>query len=156
MDENQNEPKIRLGEALIAGFWFFALPDLIEFLLIFFGLDDFWLSDLYAFSSSQLYLYLKGVKRIYNLVANLLELIPYLGWLPFRTVGFAITVFIENNPKIQAQISKATKAVQTGVKIATKVVKVVQPELAPEIEAVEKTTKIAEKATETLNKNQKM
>jgi hypothetical protein len=111
MSGNQNTPKIGFTEALIAGFWFFFLPDLIEFILIFFGLDDFWLSDIYAFSSSQIYLALKGIKPTYALISNTLELIPYGGWLPLRTIGFTITVWVENRPKIKKGASVAAKAI---------------------------------------------
>jgi hypothetical protein len=108
--DNRKETKISLAEGLIAGFWFFFLPDLIELILIIFALDDFWISDIYAFSSSQMYLALKGIKPTYALVTNLLECIPWIGALPLRTIGFIITFWIENHPEIKQKIDVASKA----------------------------------------------
>lgn len=97
MDEElENQPKILLAEALIVGPLFFIIPDLIELTLLFFGLDDFWLSDMYSFATSQIYLRLKGIKTTYTLITNVLEMIPYVGALPLRTIGFIITYYIVN------------------------------------------------------------
>lgn len=107
MGGEKPEPKISLPEILIVGPLFFVIPDLIEIALIFFGLDDFGIVDIYSFFTSQIYLYLKGVKPTYALITNCLELIPYIGWLPMRTVGFSITVFVDRHPKIAEPIQKA-------------------------------------------------
>lgn len=114
-EEQKKEPKISLVEALVVGPLFFAIPDLIELILIFFGLDDFWITDIYSLFTAQTYLYLKGIKPTYSLVANCLELIPYIGWLPMRTVGFAITFYIDHHPE------KFGKAMRVAQKLSSEV-----------------------------------
>lgn len=92
----ESSSKISLPEILIVGPIFFLIPDLIEAGLLLIGLDDFFLSDLYSLLSSQIYLRIKGVKTTYTLVTNCLELIPYFGALPLKTIGFLITAYLEN------------------------------------------------------------
>jgi hypothetical protein len=106
MDEEKPEPKISLPEAIFVGS-LIVLADTVEFILLFFGLDDFWISDAIAFPSTQIYLRMKGVRGTYSLVANLLELIPYLGDLPFRTIGFVLVVWFDHHPKVEAVVKKA-------------------------------------------------
>lgn len=117
MDSEKPEPKISLPEILVVGPLFFIVPDLIEIFLIFIGLDDFWIIDIYSLLTSQIYLYLKGVKPIYALIANCLELIPYAGWLPMRTLGFIITVFVDRHPKIAEPIQKAEAITGKDIKL---------------------------------------
>lgn len=136
----EDKPKISLPEGIIVGFYLFFLPDLIEFLLIFFGLDDFWISDLLAFPGSMIYLKMKGVKITYSLVCNLAELIPYAGFLPLRTIGFAITAIIENNKN---KITKGLEITEKGAKVAK-----IVPGIRQQAEAVEKGAKIAKKTME--------
>lgn len=106
MGEGQLEPKISLPEAVLVGM-LIALADAIEFVLVLVGLDDFWISDAVAFPATQIYLRMKGVRGTYGLVANVAELIPYAGWLPMRTIGFGITVWLDHHPKAEAAVGKA-------------------------------------------------
>jgi hypothetical protein len=120
MDEEKPEPKISLPEAIFVGLLFFVLPDAVEFILIFFGLDDFWISDAIAFPGSQIYLKMKGVKGVYTLAANLAETLPYVGWLPMRTIGFGVTLWLDHHPKAEAVLRAAapiaTKGTATSIK----------------------------------------
>ncbi|MEM4368611.1 MAG: hypothetical protein QXO21_06345 [Candidatus Anstonellales archaeon] len=138
------EKKISIVEAIIAGTWLFALPDTIEFFLFFFGLDDFWISDMFAFPGSMMYLKIKGLKTTFSLVANIIELIPYAGVMPSRTIGFVITVIFENyKDKIQ-QMFKTTEKV-------AKIAKVI-PATRPYAEIIEKGEKVAQTTINTLDK----
>jgi hypothetical protein len=102
MEEEKPRPKIDYVEALYAGLFLFVLPDIIELVLMFFLLGDSWfLTDVIFFPASQLYLYLKGVKGTYVLAGNIVELIPFAGNFPTRTIVFIITVWTENHPKIK-------------------------------------------------------
>lgn len=106
----EHEPKISLPEALIAGTLLFGIPDAIELALIFVGLDTFWITDAFAFPGSQIYLRIKGVKSTYALAGNVLELVPYLGALPLRTIGFVMVVWLDHHPKAEALIGAAAKS----------------------------------------------
>jgi len=110
MEEKKAQPKINYVEAIFAGFFLFVLPDMIE--MTFIG-DFFFLTDIFFFPASQLYLYLKGVRFNYVLIGNILEFIPIVGLLPIRTTTFSITVWMEHHPKIKqaAEIAYAVKAV---------------------------------------------
>ncbi|MCS6789159.1 MAG: hypothetical protein NZ484_01145 [Patescibacteria group bacterium] len=151
MESTENKPKIYPAEALIVGLWLFALPDAIEFLFIFFGLDDFGLSDMLAFPGSMIYLKIKGLKTTYSLIANIVELIPYVGFLPLRTIGFTITAFLEiNKEKIQRIMKKTEKGLEI-VEKTTKLAKVV-PAARPYVQTIEKGAQITKKTIETARK----
>lgn len=106
MEEERPEPKISIPEAIVAG-GMILLADGIELLILFLGLDDFWISDAIAFPITQLYLRLKGVKGTMSLAANIIELIPYVGWLPLRTLGFIGVVYMDHHPKMGGVLAAA-------------------------------------------------
>jgi len=112
MEEEKPKPKIDYIEGFIAGFFLFALPDIIELALMFFLGDSWFLTDIFFWPAEQLYLYLKGIKGTYVLVGNILELIPFVGDLPIRTISFVLTVIAENNPKIKKVAEVASKVKQ--------------------------------------------
>jgi len=112
MEEEKPKPKIDYIEGFIAGFFLFALPDIIELVLMFFLGDSWFLTDIFFWPAEQLYLYLKGVKGTYVLVGNILELIPFVGNLPIRTTTFIITVWVEHHPKIKQVAEVASKVKQ--------------------------------------------
>src|SRR3972149_2079295 len=95
-DQEQVEPKISLPEVILIGL-IFALIDLIEVVIIFVGLDDFWILDLVA-SAIFIYLFIKGVPAMRQLVCWVIELIPWLGALPLLTVGWGLTVWADHHP----------------------------------------------------------
>jgi len=121
-EEEKPEPKISTPEAILV-IMVLMLADGIELLLLFLALDDFWISDAIAFPLTQFYLRMKGVKGTASLVANLLELIPYVGWLPLRTIGFATVVYLDHHPKLGAVTMKAAsvmgKKAPAGIKEPT-------------------------------------
>ena len=100
------EPKISIPEGII-GIFVLLIADGVELALLFAGLDDFWISDAIAFPLTQLYLRMKGLKGTASLVANILELIPYVGWLPLRTIGFVIVLYMDHHPKLAAVTMRA-------------------------------------------------
>lgn len=104
----KNQPKITLAEALIVGPLFFIIPDLIELFLIFFGLDDFFILDTYSLLTTQIYLRMRGLKAGFSLIMSCLELIPYIGALPLRTVGFMGVIILDRNPNLGQVVSKAS------------------------------------------------
>lgn len=93
---------------------YLLLLDVIDILLLFLGLDDFWILDLLSFPVTQFYLRWKSARSTYNLVGNLLELIPYVGKLPWRTVGFLLTVWATNRAARKAALEGA-QAIAQGV-----------------------------------------
>ena len=95
MDEGK---KISIVETIILTMYI-GLTDLIGIALVLLALDDFWIIDLLTFPVTQLYFRMKRVKGTADLVFNILELIPYVGALPLRTVGLLITIYMVNHPK---------------------------------------------------------
>ncbi len=83
----QGESKTGVIAILLGSF--IALTDALGILLVFFGLDDFLILDILTWPASALYFLYNGRSGSwYNTAANMLELIPYVGALPIRTVGF--------------------------------------------------------------------
>ncbi len=98
MEEEQNEQKISLPETIFL--MSYIIPsDIIGIILVCFGLDDFFILDILTFPVTQLYFRMRRVKANYDLIASCLELIPYVGALPIKTVGVGITIWMANHPK---------------------------------------------------------
>lgn len=91
------EKKISLPEIILLNLYIIPL-DLLGLLLLFFGLDDFWIIDILTFPITQFYFRIKGAKANADLIASLAELIPYVGALPIKSVGMNITIYLTNHP----------------------------------------------------------
>ncbi len=102
-----------------------VVPDAVEFGLVFLLLDDFWVSDIVFFTASETYAAIKGVDgRIYSRMGNIAELVPYVGSLPLRTVGWSAAFYAHNHPnswlgKKIAKIGETFKKIEKGVGVAT-------------------------------------
>jgi hypothetical protein len=105
MDEEQK--KISLPEAIILMLYIVPL-DIVGLILVFFGLDDFFILDILTFPVTQFYFRMKGVKSTYDLIAGICELIPYIGALPIKSIGVGITIWIANHPKVAGVAQVAT------------------------------------------------
>ena len=94
-----HEPKISLVEALLL-VMYVGFTDLIGLVLVFFALDDFFILDVLTFPVTQIYFRMKGVNKAgYDVAANLLEIVPYLGALPIRTVGILAVIWADRHPE---------------------------------------------------------
>lgn len=93
-----NQPKISIVEAFLLTSYI-ALTDVIGLILVLFGLDDFFIIDVLTFPVTQFYFRIKGIKGNYDLIANLAEIIPYVGALPIRTVGVLLVIWIDRHPR---------------------------------------------------------
>lgn len=113
-DATPKDPKISLPEALIV-LSFIMMVDLLELLLLFVGMDDFWITDALAFPTTYLYLRWKGVRGAYVLFTGAWELVPYLGWLPARTIGFLLTIWADRHPKKAQSMTKAATVARPSV-----------------------------------------
>ena len=104
---------ISLPESILL-IMYIGFTDLVGLVLIFFALDDFFILDILTFPVTQFYFRMKGVKGTADLISNGLELIPYLGALPIRTIGLIITIYLANHPeKMQSShpaVAKILKA----------------------------------------------
>jgi len=107
-EEGVKTKKIGFAEAFIM-VTIAVIVDLIDIALKFFGLSDFGVIDIPITMLFQLWFVLKGAKWAWELSGNLIEFIPYLDTLPFRTVGIIIAIRITNNPKSQVVSSIAKK-----------------------------------------------
>ncbi|KKQ21468.1 MAG: hypothetical protein US36_C0019G0004 [Candidatus Wolfebacteria bacterium GW2011_GWC1_37_10] len=79
---------------------YIGLLDLVGILLVFVGLDDFLILDILTFPVTQFYFRIKGVAANADLAASILELIPYVGALPIKSIGVALTIYLANRQKI--------------------------------------------------------
>lgn len=100
----ENAVKITPVEILYLNMYIIPL-DVICLILVFFGLDDFWIMDLLTFPVTQFYFRMKGAKAGVDLAASLLELVPYLGALPIKSVGLNIAIYLTNHPEKIKKIS---------------------------------------------------
>lgn len=96
MDEN--EKKISLPEIILLNLYIIPL-DLVGLALVFLGLDDFGIIDILTFPVTQFYFRMKGAKANADLIASMVELIPYVGALPIKSVGMNINIWIANHPE---------------------------------------------------------
>lgn len=83
-----------------------ALLDVIDIILKFAALDDFWILDALWFPVTQIYFRIKGVNGTYNVVMSGAELIPYVGALPLRVVGCWMVIYADKHPEKAAVITK--------------------------------------------------
>ncbi len=83
--------------------------DLVGLLLVFIGLDDFGIIDILTFPVTQFYFRMKGARASADLVASAVELIPYIGALPIKSIGMNITIYLTNNPPKVLEKLPATK-----------------------------------------------
>mgnify|MGYP001574548836 CR=1 FL=1 len=89
----ENGPKITGVEAFLL-LVFVGFLDLIGVLLLLIGLDDFFLLDS-GTAATQFYLRRKGVKATYDLAMGLVEMIPYVGALPLKTIGVIMVIWAD-------------------------------------------------------------
>jgi len=87
----ERKPKIdkTIGWILI---FYVGFCDLIGIFLLVFGLDDLGILDMMTSPITQVYFRVKGVRGDYDLFASGIELIPWVGGLPIKTVGVYITL----------------------------------------------------------------
>ena len=112
------EPKFSITEIVLIT-PYYLLSDAIGIILVFFGVDDFFILDAIRFPVSQIYLRIKGVAGTATLVSNLLEVIPYVGALPCASVGWFITIYIDRHPESIA--AKGVEAAGRMKKIGSQV-----------------------------------
>ena len=98
-----HEPRLSLIAVGIIAAWF-AIADIIDIVLKFFALDDFWILDILTWPIAALYFKLKGVSQTYNTVCGALELVPYVGALPMRTFGIIMVAYLDRHPKLEAAV----------------------------------------------------
>ncbi|TSC59777.1 MAG: hypothetical protein LiPW15_797 [Parcubacteria group bacterium LiPW_15] len=106
--------KISTVEGIIVLFLLLVL-DTVEFVIVFVGLDDFGITDLLG-SPIFLYLNMKGVPPARQLIAWLIEIFPYLGWLPLKSAGWGLTWWADAHPKSLAAKAFSAAAAATDVK----------------------------------------
>ncbi|MBI5306303.1 hypothetical protein HZB04_01835 [Candidatus Wolfebacteria bacterium] len=124
MDEQ--EKKISLPEIILLNLYIIPL-DLIGLVLFFFGLDDFGIIDILTFPVTQFYFRIKGVKASADLFGSIVELIPYVGALPIKSVAMNINIWIANYPESAVgkavQVAGAAKITKGNIGAAKEAVK---------------------------------
>ena len=119
IDQEPHEPKLGFVEILLI-FPFLILFDIIGIVIIFFGLDDFFILDIINLLVVG-YFMLRGINAAGYYICSVVEVIPYVGDVfPGYTIGFAITIYFDRNPKqakaIDETIGKVAKLKQGGIK----------------------------------------
>lgn len=69
-----------------------------------------------SMSLSLLYLKIKGVLPVANLLAYLAEFIPFVSILPMYTTGAIATVIIDRNPRLREKIAKVASVAKPTIK----------------------------------------
>src|SRR3989344_8425880 len=101
------DKKISLPETILLNLYIIPF-DILGLVLVFFGVDDFWIIDILTFPVTQFYFRMKGAKASADLVASVVELIPYVGALPIKSIGMNISIYLTNHPEKMEKLS-ATK-----------------------------------------------
>ncbi len=108
------DKKISLPETILLNLYIIPF-DILGLVLVFFGVDDFWIIDILTFPVTQFYFRMKGAKASADLVASVVELIPYVGALPIKSIGMNISIYLTNHPEkfgVAGQIAGMTKGKQ--------------------------------------------
>lgn len=113
MDTDNSSPKISLVEAMfmlmlvvpadlleIFAAFAAAVPVLGKIVLVAAGF-----TDLLVLSVIQFWLIMKKAKWGWSLAGNLIECVPFLDVLPFRTACLIATIILTNNPKAKKIVS---------------------------------------------------
>lgn len=108
--EDAGRKKILLSETLLLNMYIIPL-DALGVLLIFLGLDDFWIIDLLASPVTQFYFRIKGARAGADSAASILELIPYVGALPIKSVGLNLAIYLTNHPEKMTWMSFGKKKI---------------------------------------------
>lgn len=119
MEEDQgkepHEPKLGFVEILII-FPFLILFDVLGMIIIFFGLDDFFIFDILNLLVN-FYLAFRKVPATAYYICSAVEAIPYVGDIfPGFTIGFAMTIYFDRNPEqakmVDQTVGKVAKLAQ--------------------------------------------
>lgn len=115
LEQEPHEPKLGFVEILLI-FPFLILFDVLGMIIIFFGLDDFFIFDILNLLVN-FYLAFRKVPATAYYICSLVEAIPYVGDLfPGFTIGFAMTIYFDRNPEqaktIDKTVGKAAKLAQ--------------------------------------------
>jgi len=117
------EKKISLPEIILLNLYVIPL-DLIGLVLVFFGLDDFWIIEKNGFTILYSDTFIQWPRRLIilindqdkekikdvlaDLVVSVIELIPYVGALPIKSIGMNISIYLTNHPEKMEKLA-ATK-----------------------------------------------
>jgi len=101
------DKKISLPETILLNLYIIPF-DILGLVLVFFGVDDFWIIDILTFPVTQFYFRMKGAKATADLVVSVIELIPYVGALPIKSIGMNISIYLTNHPEKMEKLA-ATK-----------------------------------------------
>ncbi|MDP2696223.1 MAG: hypothetical protein Q8O87_03180 [bacterium] len=122
----EQKPKLYLAETIIL-LMIAVIIDATGIFLLFFALDDFFITDIFGLTMNGYFRIRKVNGAGYDLVASLLEVIPYLGALPFKTVGVATVAWIDSHP---------TSAIAKTAQVASIKKPVSKPTAVPKIDSV--------------------
>lgn len=85
--------------------------------------DGIWVTRFIFAPATIMWLYFKGVDAVgKNVIAQLVELIPGVGWLPISTVAAVLTIWQTNNPEsFKRTFGKAGETLEKIQKIESKI-----------------------------------
>lgn len=125
IDENQEEKNFDEGEQEEPRPRFDEIDIMFYMLLAILGDigDSVWVTRLFFAPATFLFLYFKGVDSMIskNAIAQFIEMVPVLGWLPISTTAAIITIFATNHPEqFQQWFGKAGEIIEKAGKIGKK------------------------------------
>ncbi len=98
-DEGEETTPKKFTEAeMVILLLYIGFTDLVGILIVCFALDDVGIIDILTFPVTQFYFRMKRVNSNFDLVGNVVEVIPYIGALPIRTIVCWMTMQAANNP----------------------------------------------------------
>jgi hypothetical protein len=113
-EEGEVQPEPRISKiAGILVICYAALLDLVGMIIVFLALDDLLILDVLG-APLNLYFWFIGVNATRSTITTLLELVPYVGALPLKTIGVAMTVWIERHPESKMAMAVNAAAALKG------------------------------------------
>jgi len=97
-EQNTNKQNSKIGFlAIFVLMGWGILSDIIGIIILFIGLDDFFILDILNIPVF-IYFHIKNVDKTPMYVPTLIEIIPWIGALPMRTVGILGVIVVTNWP----------------------------------------------------------
>ncbi len=111
-EEDKPQPKIGLGEFIFV-LQIFIISDIIDLIPVAGSI-----TGAIDFLAENIYFKLKGVPMLIGAITGAVDIIPFLDWLPTRTVGYIATYIIDHMPNTYLKTAIESTAQLASTKTA--------------------------------------